>query len=324
MPRGLNHFGTSWTYRQTDLRIRFVFLTSLLLSFILTPFFRRVALRWRIIDIPRERKLHKAPKPLLGGVAVYFAFLIPIIWLSKTHPYVIKLILAGTLVFLAGLIDDIRGLSAIFRLGVQLIAVGIVIKAGIVLSFLPHTFLGNIGEIVLTTIWIIGITNAVNCLDGVDGLVASLTITAGMCFLVIAYPTDQFLLGCFSMALAGSALGFLRYNSNPAKIFLGDAGSTFIGFMLAVIAVMGDWAENHFVSIFVPVFILGVPIFDMTLTTIMRIKEHKVHNVRQWLAYTGKDHFHHRLLDLGFGPRSTVAFMYATKSTTKRASSTRV
>ena len=280
------------------MRIRFVFLTSFLLALVLTPFFRKIAWRWRIIDIPRKRKLHKAPKPLLGGAAVYLAFLIPIICLSRSHPYLMKVVLAGTLVFLAGLIDDIRGLSAIFRLGVQLIAVAIVIKAGIVLSFLPHTFLGNAGEIVLTTIWIIGITNAINCLDGVDGLVASLTITAGMCFLVIAYPTDQFLLGCFAAALAGSALGFLRYNANPAKIFLGDAGSTFIGFMLAVVAVMGDWAENHFVSIFVPVFILGVPIFDMTLTTIMRIKEKKVKNVMTWLAYTGKDHFHHRLASL--------------------------
>lgn len=259
--------------------------------------------------MPGGRKLHKIPMPLLGGVAVYISFLIPIVCLGTSRPYLGGLIFAGTLIFLAGLIDDIKGLSATFRLIVQLTAAVIVMSSGTILSFLPNTLIGNIGEIILTIIWIVGITNAMNYLDGVDGLVASLTVTSGICFLIIAYPTDQFLLGCLSAALVGSALGFLRYNFSPAKIFLGDAGSTFIGFMLASITVMGNWAENNFVSIFVPVFILGVPIFDMTLTTVMRIKERKVRNIIGWLAYTGRDHFHHRLLDLGFGPRSTVVFI---------------
>ena len=291
------------------MRIRFVFIISFLLSLILTPLLRAVALRLKILDHPAQRKIHQVPMPLLGGAAVYLAFLVPMFLLGLSDRYLMGLVLGATLIFVTGLVDDLKKLPALFRLMVQLIAAIIVISSGMVLSFLPNTFWGNAGEILLTIIWILGLINALNCLDGIDGLAATLTITQGLCFLVIAYQTRQFLVGCVSAALVGSSLGFLKYNFNPARIFLGDAGSTLIGFIFAVIALMGTWAENNFVSIFVPVFILGVPIFDMTLTTIMRLREKKVINVLTWLSYTGKDHFHHRLLDLGFGPRSAVVFI---------------
>lgn len=291
------------------MRIRFAFLISLFLSLVLTPLFRKVALRCKILDVPDKRKLHKTSMPLLGGAAVYLSFIFSVGPLLAAHRNLIGLISAGTLILVSGLIDDIKGLSAVFRLLVQFAASAIVIASGIVLSFLPNTFLGNLGEVILTVIWLIGITNAMNYLDGIDGLLASLTVSSALCFLFIAYTADQFLLGYLAAALIGSCLGFLKYNFSPARIFLGDAGSTFIGFMMASIAVMGNWAEDNFVSIFVPVFILGVPIFDMTLTTIMRVKEKKVKDIMSWLAHTGRDHFHHRLLNLGFGPRAVVLFI---------------
>jgi UDP-GlcNAc:undecaprenyl-phosphate GlcNAc-1-phosphate transferase len=172
--------------------------------------------------------------------------------------------------------------------------------------------LGNTIEIFLTCVWIVGLTNAYNYLDGLDGLAAGSATINLFFFAVILYGMGQYALGLIAVVLTAACLGFLPYNLHKInKIFLGEAGSTFLGFMLACIGLQGSWAHDNVVRLFVPVFILGVPIFDMIFTTVMRIKEGKVKTIIEWLQYGGKDHFHHYLVDVGLSPWGAVLFIYA-------------
>lgn len=287
-----------------------VFTFSFLLSCGLTFLARFLAISWRILDQPGRRKIHQNPIPLLGGPAVYISFLLVLLISFSFSVRLAGIMLGATLVMVSGLIDDVRTLPASIRLVVQILASLLVIKCGVMLSFLPPTPWGVIGECVLTVIWLVGVTNAINFLDGMDGLAGGLAGISALCFFIIALQTNQPLIALLAIAFLGSCLGFLPYNFKPATIFLGDAGSTFIGFTLAGMAIMGNWAEDNIVALSVPVLVLGVAIFDMTFTTIMRIKRGEVRNLRQWVEHEAKDHFHHLLVDLGLRPRGAVVFIY--------------
>ncbi len=190
---------------------------------------------------------------------------------------------------------------------------GILIRFGVVISFLPDTMLGTVGEWLLTALWVIGITNAVNFLDGMDGLAAGSTAINAMFFGLVAWQNSQYDMMCLALPLLGSCLSFLVYNFRPGKrawIFLGDAGSTFLGFMVSALAVMGDWASHQTVGLIVPILILGLPIFDMTFTTVMRVGTGEVRSFRQWIEFTGRDHIHHRLESLRIGRVGVVLIIY--------------
>ncbi|MCE5251662.1 undecaprenyl/decaprenyl-phosphate alpha-N-acetylglucosaminyl 1-phosphate transferase [bacterium] len=287
---------------------------SFCISYLLTPVVCEIAWRFGIVDRPNERKVHKDDTPLLGGVAIYLAFstgAIAMMWYS----YELKgVVYAATLIFLLGLIDDIVGLSSIVRLIVQLFAVIILFFHGLEIDFAPDLTRFHILDKILTLLWVIGLTNAVNFLDGIDGLCAGFGAIAAFFFGLLAFLTKQYFLMFLAFSLTGSCMGFLPWNLRPrrsAKIFMGDAGSVFIGFTLASFAIMGDWAENRFVALAVPVLILSLPIFDISMTTYFRIREGSVKTVRQWLDYAAKDHFHHRLHDLRINKSSAVYIMYA-------------
>jgi len=285
------------------------FLFSFLIAYFSTPLFLKLALKFNILDIPGRRKVHKEPTPLLGGVAVYIGVILGLAFNFANLRFLLGIVIGATIILIIGLIDDIRGLSAQLRLIGQSLAALIIISFGVRLSFLPNNLWGNIGEIILTLIWIIGITNALNYLDGIDGLAAGTAAISALFFSIISYQTNQPGIGLAGLVLMASCLGYLPHNFKKVKIFLGDAGSTFIGFTLAVIAVIGNWAEDNVIKLAVPILILGVPIFDMIFTTIMRIKEEKINTVIEWLKYGGKDHFHHRLIDLGLHPMGAVFFI---------------
>ncbi len=287
-----------------------LFLASFLAAIILTPLAKLIAGRFKILDYPNKRKIHKTPVPLLGGVVVWASFLIALLYAGPRQTEIKGLVLGGSLVMLVGLIDDIKGLSALFRLIIQVIASVIIIKYGVCLSFFPPTLWGDMAEILLTIFWVVGITNAMNFLDGLDGLATGVSAIVLACFLVIAILTGQPAIIALTLAALGACLGFLIYNLRPFNIFLGDAGSNFLGFILAGFAVLGDWAYNNEVALVVPVLILGVPIFDVIFTTIMRVRHGEVKNFKEWLEYTGRDHFHHRLLDMGFSPLKATIFIY--------------
>ncbi len=303
----------SW-FISNDIRWLYIFIFSFLLSYICIPVVMVVAIRLKIVDKPDARKVHKAPTPLLGGVAVFVSFAFTIVY-NNVFSFELKGVAIGaTIIFLVELIDDIKPLPALVKLCFQTVAVSILIQYGVVADFLPNHWWCEILEIIITIIWMIGITNSLNFFDGMDGLAAGITIISSTFLGILAIQTHQTFLMFLSVALTGSTLGFLPYNfryKKTALIFLGDAGSTFMGFLLAAMVVMGDWGSQTPVKAYaMPILIMGILIFDMTYTTISRILSKKVTNFREWLDYTGKDHLHHRLLDIGLSKKQTVLFIY--------------
>ncbi len=287
------------------------FLIALLISFTLCPFLRRLALRWDIVDHPEARKLQKTPVPLLGGVAVYLGVVLACFTVPLYKKFHLDLFIASTLIFVVSVIDDKRKLSARTRILVQLVAAGILIARGMRIEILPHNFLFGSFQVILTLAWILGLTNAFNYLDGVDGLCSGLGVITSFFFFVILFYTGQNDLIFLPAAVMGACLGFLPHNFKKEKMFLGDGGSMFIGFTVAAFALLGTWASNNIIKVSIPIIILGVPIFDMTFTTIMRYRERKIRNLVQWLEYAGRDHFHHYLMDLGLRPRGAAYFIFA-------------
>ncbi|MBI4552251.1 MAG: undecaprenyl/decaprenyl-phosphate alpha-N-acetylglucosaminyl 1-phosphate transferase [Candidatus Latescibacteria bacterium] len=299
----------AWFFSGPNLRVAYLLLFSFGTAYLATPIAGVIAQWTGVMDYPAQRKMHQAPTPLLGGLAIYTAFAMTI-FVNNLYTVELKSVaIAATLVFCIGLLDDIRPLSAWSRLGVQLLGVGIMIGYGVRVSFMPPSWWGDTLEVVFTVIWVIGITNAINLIDGLDGLASGSVMINAAFFSLIAVQTSQPYMRFLSIALAGSCLGFLPYNlrpRRPASIFLGDGGSNFIGFTIAALGVLGDWGTNSSVDLITPILILGVPIFDMTLTTILRIKDGRVRSLSQWLHCTGKDHFHHRLVEIGLSPRLAV------------------
>ncbi len=291
-------------------------LLALGLSGTLTPLAAWLARRVGAIDSPGGRKIHDRPTPLLGGAAIYVAFLVAVLASSGLTRELWGVVLAASLIFVIGFVEDTRGVPATVRLLFQTIAVIILVRSGVVLTFLPPTWWGVAGEWILTFLWVVGITNAFNFLDALDGLAAGSAIINAFFLGAYAVATDQAGLALLSFSLMGAAAGFLPYNYKPhrrdtgGEIFLGDSGSTFLGFTLASLAVMGDWAEGSPKDMIVPVLIMAVPIFDMILITTMRVREGLVHNFTEWIVYTGRDHFHHRLLGLGMRKKEAVAIIY--------------
>ena len=287
----------------------FSLVVSFLVTFAACPFLRRLALRWGIVDHPEARKLQKSPVPLLGGVAIYLGVVLASLTVPLYEKFHLDLFISSTLIFVVSLIDDKHKLSAKVRILVQFTAATILIVNGLRISFLPNTLLFNILEVLITFMWILGMTNAFNYLDGVDGLCSGLGIVTSFFFFAILFSTGQKDLMFLPVAVMGACLGFLPHNLRDKKMFMGDSGSMFIGFTVAAFALLGSWAGNDIIKISIPILILGVPIFDMTFTTIMRYREKKIKNVVEWLEYAGRDHFHHYLMDLGLRSRGTAYFI---------------
>ncbi|RLD18217.1 MAG: hypothetical protein DRI36_01945 [Caldiserica bacterium] len=298
-------YGIRWVY---------VMLVSFLGTYLFTPFFIKISHKVGILDIPdEERKFHKKPTPLLGGFAILIGFIIACIRNLRFTPSFLSIVIAGIFVYFSGFIDDWKkGVSATLRLFLQFFAVTLIIVNGVRITAFPHFFGENFLEIFFTYLGVIGIINAVNYFDGLNGLASLMSISSGISFLIIAISTNQIYLSFILSAFIGSILGFLPYNFPKAKIFLGDGGSYFLGFILSSCAIMGSWKQevyNPLIAIITPVSILSVFIYDMIYTTISRIKNGSVRNFREWLEFTGRDHFHHRLLNLGMGEIKTTLFI---------------
>jgi UDP-GlcNAc:undecaprenyl-phosphate GlcNAc-1-phosphate transferase len=303
-----------WFYHQGGVRWIHVLLISFLVSFIATPLVKFTAYKFNILDTPDPRKVHTTPTPLIGGVGIYVAFLVAILSNVVYSTELIAVVIGATIVFISGLLDDIMKLSSKIRLLLQLTAVTILLMNGITISLFEHTWLGTILNSLITYLWIIGLTNSTNFFDGMDGLASGLCIVFSFFIGVVAFQTDQPLLGWMAIAVMGGCIGFLPYNFRPqnsAEIFLGDSGSNFLGFTLSSIAVMGVWSDKSTISsLITPVLIFSVMIYDMVYITVSRIVTGKVHNIREWLDYVGKDHLHHRLADLLLSRKKSVLFIY--------------
>jgi len=289
---------------------------SFALSFCMNPVFVLIARKLNILDFPDKRKLHEEATPLLGGAAVFIGFSAALLTNGIFSKQVLAILTASLVLFVIGIVDDFKGVSAGLKLLAQMACTILVMSCGIVLRVLPVE-LGvpaAVGNTLLTVFWIIGITNAMNFFDGMDGLAAGLGAVIAFFLGVVAFQTAQPFLGWIAVAMLGSCLGFLPFNfriKRNAAIFLGDAGSVVIGFILACVAVYGDWAESDpIVALVSPVLIFWILIFDMVYITINRILSGKVANFRQWLEYVGKDHLHHRLANVLGGTKRSVLFIY--------------
>ena len=281
------------------LRWLYILLFAFLGAGALTPLMVHLSHQWGLVDQPSDRKIHVYPTPRLGGVAVYLGFLGSVLLNSILPDWMIATLVAGSLLLIVGVIDDVWELPASSKLVAQVIAAGIVISTGKVLTLFPIGPVGDVANVMLTLLWIVGITNAFNFFDGMDGLATGLAILIAGFMAAVAFETNQPGLGWLAIAIIGAGVGFLPYNfrgRKPAVIFLGDGGATFLGFTLACLAVKGNWADHSpIVSFSNPLLIFGVLIYDMIHITVERVATGKVHSIKEWLDYVGKDHLHHRL-----------------------------
>jgi UDP-GlcNAc:undecaprenyl-phosphate GlcNAc-1-phosphate transferase len=295
-------------------------LISFGISFSLNPLFSKIAYNLDILDSPDDRKLHKEATPLLGGAAVFAGFMAALLINGIFSLELGAILTAALVLFAVGVVDDYREIPAGLKLMTQVMCAVLVISCGVVLRVIPTSvgILAPIGNALLTVFWVIGITNAMNFFDGMDGLAAGLGAMIAFFLGVVAFQTAQPFIGWIAVAMMGSCLGFLPFNFRArgnAAIFLGDAGSTMIGFVLACVAVYGDWAERDpVVALVSPLLIFWILIFDMVHITVDRILTGKVINFRQWLEYVGKDHLHHRLAHVLGSNKRSVLFIYLLSS----------
>ena len=286
----------------------FIFLAALTLTTLSTPMVRRLALWAGFVDTPSARKMHQTPTPLMGGLAISAGALLAFVLLVSALPIsfwvapVLGTILACAVVVAVGLADDRLHLPAWAKLLGQFLAAAILVYVGVRVR-LPVPEWQNVA---LTFIWLIGITNAMNFMDNMDGLSAGVSGVAAAFILLLASLNDQYLVAALAAGVLGACLGFLRYNFRPARIFMGDAGSMFLGFLLAVLALDLRFPDNaNFVTWMVPVLILGLPILDTTLVIISRSRR-RVNP----LTTAGKDHLSHRLVAMGFSQGEAVLMLY--------------
>jgi UDP-GlcNAc:undecaprenyl-phosphate GlcNAc-1-phosphate transferase len=281
-----------------------IFASALVMAIGGTPLVRRIALRLGVIDQPNARKVHVNPIPLLGGVAIYGAFIAALLLFGSQYRLneLVSILVGASLMSFLGMWDDRRSLSPLLKLAGQFVAASILVLSGVYIGTFPWEAL----NIALTLIWVVVVTNAMNLLDNMDGLSGGVGAVAAIFFLLLAAMNDQYLVGALSAALVGACLGFLVYNFNPASIFMGDAGSLFLGFILAAVAIKLRFPEGvQIVTWMVPVLILGLPLFDTALVIVSRLR--RGYNP---LTTPGKDHVSHRLVALGYTRREAVLICY--------------
>ena len=296
-----------------------IFFISVSISYLLTPLMRTIALKKGILSKPGRRMVHSRPIPYLGGLAIYFSFFTALLLVFYTEEHfradllgrMPALALGGTLIMILGLLDDIKDIKPIFKLLGQIIAALVLFYFGFRIDILTNLFSGQetglplLLSMVFTVLWTIGLINALNLIDGLDGLAAGITvIVCGSLFFIAAFLNNYLAMLLYAI-LAGSILGFLRYNFHPAKIFMGDAGSMFLGFMLAAISLIrSQYKSATAVVLLIPLTTLAIPVYDTLVTVLRRILR------RAPVFGADKKHLHHRLLTTGLRQETIVWFMY--------------
>ena len=292
------------------------FAVALIVALVATPAAILLAKKTGAMDAPDARKVHKKPIPRIGGLAIYAGFMASIIFVAMKFGFdgeqvkeTVGLILSGSLIVALGLVDDYKNLPAKIKLLGQIGAAAVlVLLFDVRIDFVTDPFGDYIYlewfAIPATMFWLVGLTNTVNLIDGLDGLAAGVAAIASFTILLIALEQQFILVAVMTAALAGAAVGFLKYNFNPAEIFMGDTGSMFLGFMLAGISVTGAVKSVATIALIVPIFALGLPILDTTFAIVRRLRGGVP------IFKPDKGHLHHRLLGVGFTQRQAVLLMY--------------
>ena len=286
---------------------------ALIVALILTPVVKSLAQKVGAVDVPKDnRRMHDHPIPRMGGLAIFFGFMASTLFFVEMTPQIRGMLLGAVIIVVLGIFDDIYALKASFKFVIQIVAALVAVLSGNVIEIIsnPNVFSANLywdlGWLAYpaTVIWIVAITNAVNLIDGLDGLACGVSTISSMTLLVIALVVSEADVAILMAALAGGCLGFLPYNMNPAKIFMGDTGSTFLGYILAVVSIQGLFKFYTIISFAVPFLMLGLPIFDTCFAFIRRIAH------GQSPMHADRSHVHHRLIDMGFNQKQAVAVLY--------------
>lgn len=284
----------------------------LVFGLIVTPFIIKISFKLNAVDMPGHRKVHKVPIPTLGGLAIFFSFLAGLLIIQPQSSYHLAIVIGALLMIILGFMDDLYHLTAKAKFLFQVtIACLVVFWGDLQVSFINLPFGGQLEfgwlSIIVTIFWIVGITNAINLIDGLDGLSAGISAIVLLTIGSMAIIMDNVYVLSMSIILFWSILGFLPYNFHPAKTFMGDTGSLFLGYMIAVLSLLG-FKNVTFISFVIPILILAVPIFDTVVAIIRRLVQ------KRPIASPDSSHLHHKLLQLGMTHRQAVLFMYLLSS----------
>ena len=282
---------------------------AMLIAFTTTPLARVLAYKFGAIDVPKDnRRMHKVPIPRMGGLAIFLAFTVTTLLFCEYTPQMIALWLGGLLLTVLGILDDIFRLNFLVKFAAQIAVAFIAVWQGVTIEFI--NFFGNyvtLGwlEIPVTILWIVGLTNAINLIDGLDGLSCGVSAICSLSLLLVTMTMSDNASALLTAILAGSCLGFLPFNMNPAKIFMGDAGALFLGYTLALLSIGGVFKLHTVLSFMIPLSIFGLPLFDTAFAFLRRILTGRN-------PFKGdRGHIHHRLIDMGFNQKQTVYILYA-------------
>ncbi|OGO79577.1 MAG: undecaprenyl-phosphate alpha-N-acetylglucosaminyl 1-phosphate transferase [Clostridiales bacterium GWB2_37_7] len=296
--------------------IYIAFLIAVSVAYLVTPFVIKLANRVGAIDVPKDsRRVHTVPIPRLGGIAIFIGFMVAVLTTLKMDTRLMGVLAGAVIIVTMGYFDDIKPLSAKVKLLVQLLAAGIAMYGGVKMNILtnPLSLISGTNDFIvlgkwsypLTMVWIVGVTNAINLIDGLDGLAAGVSTIAALTLTAVALFTGDTYISMLAAILAGATIGFLPYNFNPAKIFMGDTGSLLLGYMLSVISIMGVLKSAAALSILIPIFAIGLPIFDTFMAIVRRGMSGKS------FMEADKGHLHHRLLDIGLSQKQAVLTLYS-------------
>lgn len=289
------------------------FLAAFILTFIQMPFTIKIAKKKGFLDVPKdERRVHKKPIPVGGGIAMVISVSILMVYFLPINKNLIMVLIASLIIAISGLYDDKEGLSPKLKFLFQILAAVILIIGGMKIEFFTNPFdshdallILNILSIPVTIFWVCGITNTINLIDGLDGLASGVSMICAISMFFITYKMGRYDVSLVCALVAGACLGFLPFNFNPAKIFMGDTGALYLGFMLSYISISGFLKQAAILMIFVPVLILGVPVFDTAFAMVRRKLSGKS------MVEADKGHLHHRLLKMGLNQRQTVVILYS-------------
>ncbi len=286
---------------------------AMTISFIATPLVRRLAFRIGAVDVPRDnRRMHDHPIPRLGGLAIFLGFLITVLIFAPIHRELRGILIGSVIIVILGIVDDIKSLPAKLKLVVQIVAATVAVFHGVAIEVInnPNIFSDNPYWVLgywsypISILWIVAITNSVNLIDGLDGLADGVSTIGALTMLVIAVLLGEGDIALICGALVGACVGFIPYNLNPAKIFMGDTGSTFLGYVLATVSIQGLFKYYAVISFLVPFIILGLPILDTTVAFTRRILK------GQSPMVADRSHIHHKLIDMGLNQKQAVATLY--------------
>ncbi len=287
------------------------FSTAFAISNVMTPVAKKISLKLGAIDMPKARGMHKKPMPRMGGIAIVAGFTLTVLLLYNFTEYsdmhkLTGYFIGAAMIVVLGMVDDVKNLPAKFKFAVQILAALVAVAFGIRIHIVmwPVTYALLKLSIPITVIWIVGLTNAVNLIDGLDGLATGVSSIAAICIMVLCILTGDETSVVLTAALAGSCLGFLPRNFNPAEIFMGDTGATFLGYTLAVTSILGVFKGYAMIALMVSVLAVGFPIFDTLFAMTRRAARH------QPIMQADRGHLHHKLIDRGFSQKQAVMILY--------------